>query len=150
MWYCALVSCTPPQSKGLFLVCAVLVLDVIVCSFYYFLKRVLFYFDFHHDSCECYWFFIAILFILKYMFRLSVTQLLWFCKCATSWMFLTLDILRENWIEYVTFGHLYALFTSLLECFTGEFQALSLIVLVVFGVVDWPFTYCTLVHFLAI
>ena len=35
--------------------CAVLVLSVIMCSFHYFLDRVLFHHDFHHDSCDYYW-----------------------------------------------------------------------------------------------
>ena len=33
-------------------VCAVLVLSVIMCSFYYFLDRILFHHEIHHDSCE--------------------------------------------------------------------------------------------------
>ena len=38
-----------------FWVFAVLVLSVIMCSFYYFFDRVLFHHDFHHDSCDYYW-----------------------------------------------------------------------------------------------
>ena len=57
-----------------------------------------------------------------------------------TWMFLPLDILLENWIEHVSFGLLYVMFTfpthSLLGYSTGEFQALQLIVLVAFGAVD--------------
>ena len=51
-------------------------------------------------------------------------------------MFLPLDILFEYWIEHVSFGLLYVMFTFLLEYSTGEFQALQLIVLVAFGAVD--------------
>ena len=55
MCRCALASCTLSQSIRLFFfMCAVLVLIVIMCTFYYFLDRVLFYHDFHHDSCDCY------------------------------------------------------------------------------------------------
>ena len=43
--------------------------------------------------------FVAILFILNYTFRLSVTKF-WFCKCATPWEFPLLDIFLEYWIEY--------------------------------------------------
>ena len=51
-------------------------------------------------------------------------------------MFLAMDILLEYWIEYVSFGILYARLHSLLEYSTGEFQALQLIVLAAFGAVD--------------
>ena len=44
----------------------------------------------------------------------------------------TLDILLEYWIEHVTFGLLYVMLKSP----TREFQALQLIVRVVFGAVD--------------
>ena len=40
-------------------------------------------------------------------------------------------------------SHLY----TELEYSTGEFQALQLIVLAVFGVVDYPLASCMLVHF---
>ena len=46
-------------------------------------------------------------------------------------MFLPLDILLEYWIEHVSFGLLYVMYL-----FYREFQALQLIVLVAFGVVD--------------
>ena len=39
---------------------------------------------------------------------------------------------------------------SLLGYSTGEFQALQLIVLAAFGVVDWPLAPCVLVHFLEV
>ena len=55
--------------------------------------------------------FVAILFILNYRVRLSVTKWFWFCKCRTPWMFPPLDIL-EYCIEHVTFGLLYAMFIS--------------------------------------
>ena len=42
---------------------------------------------------------------------LSVPEYFWFCKCTTPWMFPPLNILLEYWIEYVTFGLLYVIFT---------------------------------------
>ena len=33
----------------------VLVLNVIRCSCHYFLDRILFHHDFHHDSCDYHW-----------------------------------------------------------------------------------------------
>ena len=53
---------------------AVLVLSVILCSFLFFLGRILFHHDFHHDSCDYCWDFIVILFILNYTFWLPVTE----------------------------------------------------------------------------
>ena len=91
--------------------CALLVLIVIMCSFYHFLDRLLFHPDFHHDSCDYYLHFLAILFILNYTFRLSVTKLFWFCKCATPWMFPSLNIRLEYWFEHVNFRLLYVMFT---------------------------------------
>ena len=51
-------------------------------------------------------------------------------------MFLSLDILLEYWIEYVSFGLLYVMFTIPLGYSTGGFQALQLIVIAAFGAVD--------------
>ena len=47
-----------------FWVCVVLVLIVIRRSCYYFLDRILFYHDFHHDSCDYHLDFMAIHFEL--------------------------------------------------------------------------------------
>ena len=47
--------------------------------------------------------FVAIAFI-------SETKYFLFCKCASPWMFLPVDIPSEYWIEHVTFGHLYVMF----------------------------------------
>ena len=91
----------------------VLVLSVIRYSFYYFLNRILFYPNFHHDSFDYYWDFTAIIYFLNYTFRLSVTKYFSFCKCATPCLFLPLDILLEYWIEKVTFGFLYVMFAFL-------------------------------------
>ena len=50
--------------------------------------------------------FIAILFSLNYVSRLSVTKQLWFCKCANPWMFpFNMDVLQGsfrlcNWLSW--------------------------------------------------
>ena len=63
-------------------------------------------------------------------------------------MFPPLDIPFEYRIEHVTFGILNVMFrlNCLLRLSTGDFQALQLIVLVVFGDVNEPLA-CMLVHF---
>ena len=38
-----------------FWVCVALVLNVIRCSGHYFLDRILFHHDFHHESCDYHW-----------------------------------------------------------------------------------------------
>ena len=65
-------------------------------------------------------------------------------------MFLPLDIFLEYWIEHVSFGPLYVMFTFPTRIFYGEFRALQLIVFAAFGVVDLPLAPCMLVHVLEI
>ena len=49
----------------------------------------------------------------------------------------TLDIPFEYWIEYITFGLLYVMSRLSISIYsTGEFQALQLIVIAVFGTVN--------------
>ena len=36
-------------------VCAILVLNIMMCSFCYFFDKVLFLHDFHHGNCDYYW-----------------------------------------------------------------------------------------------
>ena len=67
---------------------------------------------------------------------LSLPKLFWFCKFTTPWMFPPLDILREYWIEHVSFGLLYVMFTFPFAIFYREFHALQLIVLAVIGAMD--------------
>ena len=57
----------------------------------------------------------------------------WFCRCTPPWMFLPLDIPSEYRPEHVTFV---SYLNSHLGYSAGEFQALKLIVLAVFGAVD--------------
>ena len=118
MWHCTLVSSTPSQSIGLFFgVCVVLTLSVIRCSCYYFLDRILFHHDFHHDSCDYHWDFYGHSLLFELHSRLSVAKEFWFCKCTTPWMFPPLDILLEYLIEHVTFGDLNVMFTFLTRIF---------------------------------
>ena len=72
--------------------------------------------DIHGRSCknngyDCYWIFLfPLLFILTYTFRLSETRSFWFCNYTPPWMFLSLIILFEYWIEHITFGLLCIMF----------------------------------------
>ena len=45
---------------------------------------------FHHDSFDYWWDFMAIIFIVNYSFRLSVTKYIWFCKCTRPLMSLSI------------------------------------------------------------
>ena len=104
MWHCALISCNSSQFTGLV---------VGVCDW------VLLCVPFTNSLTEFYFTVIAvtiigssmaILFILNYTFRLSVTNWFWFCKCAPPWIFPQLDIPFECWIERATFGLFYGMF----------------------------------------
>ena len=98
-------------------VCVVLVLSVVRCSCYYFLDRIIFHHDFHHVSCDYSWDFYGHSILVGLHFRLRVTKNFWFCKYATPWMFPPLDILLEYWIEHVTIGLLYVMFTFPIRIF---------------------------------
>ena len=87
MWHCVLVSCTPSQSLGQVWWYAVLVLGVIMCSFYQFFYRELF----RHDYYDYYWSFItdvikqqAIIYLITlfphspFIFRWLLTSCLWY------------------------------------------------------------------------
>ena len=102
IWRYALVSCTPSQSIGLSFVGGL---------FWCWVYRVLFHHDFRHDNRDYYGGPYGHSFILSCTFKLSLTNRFWFCKCATPWMFPTLDILLEYWIEHVAFGIHYGMFT---------------------------------------
>ena len=86
----------------------------------FFLDKIQFHHDFHHDSCDHYWNFYGHSLLVGLHLRLSVTKCFWFCKCSTPWMFLPLDIIREYWIEHVTFGPLYVMFTFPTRIFYRE------------------------------
>ena len=108
---CALVGSTPSQSIGMFFGCALFWCWVSLCasltiSLIEFYLVMIFIMRF----VTTIGIFITILFILGCTFRLSLTKKFWFCKCTTPWMFPTLDILLEYWIEHVTFGLLFVMF----------------------------------------
>ena len=65
---------------------------------------------------------------------------------APSWVFMSQDILYEYSIGQVTFGTLMPYLHSLLGYFTGEFQAVQMIVHAVFGAVDVTIVCCMLVY----
>ena len=94
-----------------FWVYVVLMLNVIRYSCHYFLDRILFHHDVHHDSCDYHWDFYGHVLPFHLYFRLPLHKWFWFCKCTTPWMFLPLDILLEFLIEHVSFGLLYVMFT---------------------------------------
>ena len=60
--------------RTVFLVCVVLVLSVIRCSFNYFFDRILFHHHFHHDSCDYHWDIYDHSLLFELHFRLSVTK----------------------------------------------------------------------------
>ena len=89
-------------------VCAVLVLSVIICSFYCFIHRDLFHHDFQYHIGTINGIFMVILFILNHTFMLPLTKYFWLCKCATPWMFPTLTL---SFNIGLTFELLYVVFT---------------------------------------
>ena len=81
---------------------------------------------FQNDGCDHYCVFMANNFISNYAFRLSVTKQFLFCKCVTPWMFPPLDILLEYWIEHVTFGLFYVMFTFPIMIFYRGFLGFAM------------------------
>ena len=76
-----------------FWVCAVLMLNTIMCFVYYFLNSVLF----HHKGCDHYCDFCQFL-------------LMWPTHLGFPWVFLALKLLFAYWIGHATFGFLCAMF----------------------------------------
>ena len=76
--------------------------------------------DFHHDNCDYHLDFYGHELYFDLYFRLPLHKLFWFCKCTTPWMFLPLDILLEYWIEHVSSGLLYVMFTIPTRIFYRE------------------------------
>ena len=119
-----------------FWVYVVLVLNVIRYSCHYFLDRIIFHHDFHHDSCDYHWDFMAINYLLIYTlgflyisnFGSANAQL---PGCFFPWTF-SLNIA----LNMFPLDSFMSCLHSLLGYSTGEFQALQLIVLVAFGTVD--------------
>ena len=121
-----------------FSVYVVLVLNVIRYSCHYFLDRILFHHDFHHDSCDYHslgfsW---PLIYLLIYTLGFlyisnsgSANAHLPGCFCP--WTFsLNIGLNMFSLDSFMSCLH------SLLGYATGEFQALQLIVLAAFGAVD--------------
>ena len=146
VWHCTLVSSTPSQSMGLFLSvhwsgveCHHVLLDII-----------LFHHDFHHDSCDYHRDFMAINYFLNYTLGFlylssSVSENAQLPECFRPWTF-SLNI----GLNMLPLGSFMTCLHSLLGYSTRGFQALQLIVLAVFGAVDYSLASCMLVHFLEI
>ena len=138
LWHCTLVSSTHDciANRTGFWVCVVLVLNVIRCSCHYFLAIILFHHDFRHNCCDYHWDFMAINYLLIYTliyFYISNsssanTQL---PECFCPWTFSL-----NSGLSMFPLGPFMSCLHSLLGYSTGEFQALQLIVLTAFGVVD--------------
>ena len=119
-----------------FLLYVALVLNVTRCSCHYFLDRILFHHDFHHDSCDYHWDFMAINYLLIYILGFlymsssgSANAQLPGCFCP--WTFaLNIGLNMFPLDSFMSCLH------SLLRYSTGEFQALQLIVLAAFDAVD--------------
>ena len=131
-------------------VCVVLVLNAIRYSCHYFLHRILFHHDFHHESCDYHWDFMAISYFLIYTLGFlhissSGSANAQLPGCFRPWTFsLNIGLNLFPLDSFMSCLH------SLLGYSTGEFQALQLIVLAAYGPVDWPLAPCMLVHFLEI
>ena len=132
MWHCALISCTPSQSIGLFL-CALLWCWVSLCA------------PFTISLIEFYFIMIFIMIVvtiigilwpffsfLNYMFRLSGTKF-WFCKSAVPWMFPTWIFSLNIELNMLPLDSFMSCLRSLLGYSTGVVQALQLVVLAAFG-----------------
>ena len=124
--------------QGRVWVCFVLVLIVIVWSFYEFLDRVLF----HHESCDYYCDIPGHFVLLNYMFRLSSSANTLLPGCFHPWTFLL-----HSGLNMLLSDSFMSCLYSLLGYWTG---ALQLIVLVVIDAVNCPFATCILVHILEI
>ena len=113
MWHFALVSSTVSQSIGLFLGvrCSGVEWHYVLLLLHVFpwLNSISSWFSSWQLWLLLDFFYHSLLFELH--FKLYVTKWFWCCKCATPWIFPPLDILLEYWIEHVTFGLLYVIFT---------------------------------------
>ena len=89
-------------------------------------------------------------FVLCYTLANFNILYLGFCKSSLPRMFPPLDMISEFRIQLDIIGPFVSHLYSRLGYSTGEFQALQLIVLAAFGVVDQPLASCMLVHLLVI
>ena len=122
-------------NRTVFWVYVVLVLNVIMYSCHYFLDRIIFHHDFHHDSCDYHWDFMAINYLLIHTLGFLYLSYSGSAKaqlpgCFWPWTFsLTIGLNMFPLESFMSCLH------SLLGYFTGEFQALQLIFLAPFGAV---------------
>ena len=123
-------------NRTVFSVYAVLVLNVIRYSCQYLLYRIIYHRDFHHDSCDCHWDFMTMIYILIYTLGIlyisnsgSANAQLPGCFCP--WTF-SLNI----GLNMLPLDSFMSCLHSLLGYSTGEFQALQLIVLAAVGAVE--------------
>ena len=130
------------------LVCVALMLNVIRYSCHYFLDRILFHHDFHLDSCDYHWDFMAINYLLIFTvgFFTKVIRVLQ--------MHNSLDVSAPRhspWIlDWACLCSFMSCLHSQLGYSTVEFQALQLIVPAAFDAVGQPLAPCMLVHVLQI
>ena len=104
--------------RTVFCVCVVLVLSVIRCSCYYFLDRIIFHHDVHHDICDYNWDVNGHYLLFELHFRLSYLSTSGSANALLPGCFHpSVGILLENLIEHVTFGLLYIMFTFLTRIF---------------------------------
>ena len=118
-----------------FSVYVVLVLNVIRYSCHYFLDRIIFHHDFHHDSCEYHGIFMAINYLLIYTLGFLYISHYGFAnaqlpECFCPWTF-SLNI----GLDMFPLDSFMSCLHSLLGYSTGEFQTLQLIVLA--ALVPW-------------
>ena len=136
MWHCASVTCTPSQSMGLFWGCALFWCWVSLCvpltnsliEFYFIMMIV------------------TIIGILKpSVLRSSGSANAYHPGCFRPWTFpLNIGLAMLHW------NSLMSCLVSVVGYYTGDFQAVQLIALAVFGAVDWPLASCMLVILLEI
>ena len=133
-----------------FSVYVVVVLNVIRYSCHYFLNIIRFHYDFHHDSCDYHWDFMAVNYFLIYTLGFlyisnSGSANAQLPGCFYPWIFsLNIGLNTFPLDSFMSCLH------SLLGYSTGEFQALQVTVLAKFRAVDYPLASCMLVHFLEI
>ena len=101
-----------------FRVCVVLVLNAIMCSF----TNSLIEFYFIMVTVTIIGIFIAIILILNYTLRLSITKK--FYKCAPPWIFPSMDTTFEYYIEHSILGLFYVMFRFSIWMFYRRIQGL--------------------------
>ena len=138
---CDIVHCSAAPHHRIayrtgFWMCVVIVLNVIRYPCHYFLDRILFHHDFHHDSCDYHWYFMAINYTLIDTLGFLYISSSGSAKaqlpgCFRLWTFsLNIELNMFPLDSYMSCLH------SRLGYSTGGFQALQVILLAAFGAVD--------------